>query len=136
MAEIDGLLYLPGHSRERVLTALRIPALPDGWKASFRALADQAAAPGGADESGGPVAGNAGLTAVSPPPAWPGFRPLAVTAVTPESDSVISVHLADPGGIALPSPRPGQFLTLRMAPSATLTRTSWPPSGMNTTPRS
>ncbi len=48
VAEIDGLLYLPGHSRERVLSALRIPALPDGWKASFRAIADQAEAPGGA----------------------------------------------------------------------------------------
>ena len=107
VAEVDGLLYLPGHSRERVLSALRIPALPDGWKASFRAMADQAEAPGGA-------AGNAGLTAVSPPPAWPGFRPLAVTAVNRESDSVVSVRLADPSGTALPSPQPGQFLTLRL----------------------
>ncbi len=107
VAEVDGLLYLPGHARERVLSALRIPALPDGWKASFRAMADQVEAPGGAT-------GNAGLAAVSPPPAWPGFRPLAVTAVNPESDSVISVYLADPGGTALPPPRPGQFLTLRL----------------------
>jgi len=107
VAEVDGLLYLPGHSRERVLSALRIPALPDGWKASFLAMAGQAGAPGGAT-------GNAGLTAVSPPPAWPGFRPLAVTAVNPESDSVISVHLADPYGTALPAPQPGQFLTLRL----------------------
>ena len=107
VAEIDGLLYLPGHSREQVLSALRIPALPDGWKASFRAIADQAEAPGGA-------AGNAGLAAVSPPPAWPGFRSLAVTAVDRESDSVISVHLADPAGTALPPPLPGQFLTLRL----------------------
>ena len=114
VAEIDGLLYLPGHSRERVLTALRIPALPDGWKASFRALADQAESPGDAGGTPGQAAGNAGLTAVSPPPAWPGFRPLAVTAVTRESDSVVSVHLADPEGTALPSPRPGQFLTLRL----------------------
>jgi len=106
VAEVDGLLYLPGHSRERVLTALCIPALPDGWKASFRAMAGQAE-----------TAGNAGLTAVSPPPAWPGFRPLAVTATEPESDSVLSVHLADPedpGGAALPPPLPGQFLTLRL----------------------
>ena len=41
-------------------------------------------------------AGNAGLTAVSPPPAWPGFRPLTVTAVERESDSVISVPLGRP----------------------------------------
>ena len=106
VAEADGLLYLPGHSRERLLSALRIPALPDGWKASFRAMADQAETSG--------AAGNAGLTAVSPPPAWPGFRPLAVTAVNRESDSVVSVHLADPGGTALPAPAPGQFLTLRL----------------------
>jgi len=107
VAEIDGLLYLPGHSRERVLSALRIPALPDGWKASFRALADQAEVPGGA-------AGNSGLAAASPPPAWPGFRSLTVTSVDRESDSVVSVHLADPGGTALPPPLPGQFLTLRL----------------------
>ena len=107
VAEIDGLLYLPGHSRERVLSALRIPALPDGWKASFRAIAAQAEAPAGA-------AGNAGLAAVSPPPAWPGFRSLAVTSVDRESDSVISVRLADPAGTALPPPLPGQFLTLRL----------------------
>jgi len=107
VAEIDGLLYLPGHSRERLLSALHIPALPDGWKASFRAMADQAQTPG---ES----AGNAGLTAVSPPPAWPGFRSLTVTAIERESDSVISVRLADPGGTALPAPAPGQFLTLRL----------------------
>src|SRR5690349_1378673 len=107
VAEVDGLLYLPGHSRERILSALRIPALPDGWKASFRAVADQAETSGGAG-------GNAGLTVVSPPPAWPGFRSLAVTAVSRESDAVVSVYLADPGGTALPPPRPGQFLTLRL----------------------
>ena len=106
VAEIDALLYLPGHPRQQVLRALRIPALSDGWKTSFRGIADQAAAPG--------AAGNAGLTAVSPPPAWPGFRPLAVTAVERESDSVISVDLADPDGAALPAALPGQFLTLRL----------------------
>jgi ferredoxin-NADP reductase/MOSC domain-containing protein YiiM len=103
VAEVDALLYLPGHTREGVQRALRIPALPDGWRASFQALLDQPAA-----------AGNAGLTAVSPPPAWPGFRPLAVTAVEPESASVVSVYLADPGGRAVPPALPGQFLTLRL----------------------
>ena len=107
VAEMDGLLYLPGHSRDRIMSALRIPALPEGWKASFRAVLSQAETSGGA-------AGNAGLTAVSPPPAWPGFRSLAVTAVSHESDSVVSVLLADPSGTALPPPQPGQFLTLRL----------------------
>src|SRR5260221_6162945 len=103
VAEIDALLSLPGHPRQQVLRALRIPALPHGWRASFQAMLEQ---PG--------AGGNAGLAAVSPPPAWPGFRPLAVTALTRESESVVSVHLADPGGAALPPAVPGQFLTLRL----------------------
>jgi ferredoxin-NADP reductase/MOSC domain-containing protein YiiM len=107
VAEVDALLYLPGHSRQQVLRALRIPALPDGWKTSFRALLEQSAA-----------GGNAGLAAESPPPAWPGFRPLAVTAITRESKSVVSVQLADPGGAAVPSAVPGQFLTLRLPVTA------------------
>ena len=107
VTEVDALLYLPGHPRERMRRALRIPALPDGWRASFQAILAQPELRGGA-------AGNAGLAAVSPPPAWPGFRPLAVTAVDRESDSVVSVHLADPGGGAVPPALPGQFLTLRL----------------------
>jgi ferredoxin-NADP reductase/MOSC domain-containing protein YiiM len=113
VAEIDGLLYLPGHAHDRVLTALRIRALPEGWKASFRAIADQAGAPDGVGATG-----NAGLTAVGLPPAWAGFRPLTVTAVEPEAGSVTSVSLADPAGAALPPPQPGQFLTLRLNAAA------------------
>src|SRR5215467_10629997 len=107
VAEVDALLYLPGHSRQQVLRALRIPALPDGWKASFQAMLER------------PVrGGNPGLAAVSPPPAWPGFRPLAVTAITRESESVMSVYLADPDGVHVPSAMPGQFLTLRLPVTA------------------
>jgi ferredoxin-NADP reductase/MOSC domain-containing protein YiiM len=107
VAEIDALLYLPGHPREQVQRALRIPALPAGWRDSFHAMLGQAGAPGG-------TGGNAGLTAVSPPLAWPGFRPMTVTAVERESESVVSVYVADPGGAAVPPARPGQFLTLRL----------------------
>ena len=107
VAEIDALLYLPGHPRKQLLRALQIPALSQGWKASFRAMLDQ-------PEAGGEADGNAGLTAVSPPPAWPGFRPLTVTAVEPETDSIVSVQLADPGGAAVPAALPGQFLVLRL----------------------
>jgi ferredoxin-NADP reductase/MOSC domain-containing protein YiiM len=105
VAEVDALLYLPGHPRQQMLRALRIPALSPGWQASFRALVQ-----------GGPGSGNAGLTTASPPPAWPGFRRLAVTAIERESDSVISIRLQDPDGAALPPARPGQYLTLRLQP--------------------
>jgi ferredoxin-NADP reductase/MOSC domain-containing protein YiiM/ferredoxin len=105
VAEVDALLYLPGHTRQELLRALRIPALSPGWQASFRALVE-----------GEPGSGNAGLVVASPPPAWPGFRPLTVTAITRESDSVISIRLEDPTGSPLPSARPGQYLTLRVKP--------------------
>ena len=105
VAEVDALLYLPGHPRQQLLRALRIPALSPGWQASFRALVE-----------GEPGGGNAGLTAASPPPAWPGFRRLTVTGIAPESDSVISIRLEDPDGAPLPAARPGQYLTLRLQP--------------------
>jgi ferredoxin-NADP reductase/MOSC domain-containing protein YiiM len=111
VAEVDALLYLPGHPWPQIQRALRIPALPDGWKRSFQAMLGEPAASRAAG-------GNAGLAAVSPPPAWPGFRPLSVTAITRESNSVISVHLADPGGAPVPAAQPGQFLTLRLRPGA------------------
>jgi ferredoxin-NADP reductase/MOSC domain-containing protein YiiM/ferredoxin len=104
VAQVDGLLYLPGHPRRQVLRALRIPALSPGWKASFREIADQ---PGG---------GNAGLAEASPPPAWPGFRPLRVTRTEPESDTVLSVYLAGAEGGSVPAALPGQSLTLRLRP--------------------
>jgi ferredoxin-NADP reductase/MOSC domain-containing protein YiiM len=103
VADVSALLYLPGHTPQKLSQALRIRALSDGWKSSFQAMLDE-----GAD----PAAGNAGLTKVSPPPAWPGFRPLTVTAVQQESASIVSLRLADPDGAALPPARPGQFLTL------------------------
>ena len=103
VAEVDALLYLPGHPRDRVRRALRIPALSPGWQSSFHALLE---------ERGGK--GNAGLATTSPPPAWPGFRPLTVNRVDSESDSIISIHLVDPEGMPVPAALPGQFLTLRL----------------------
>jgi ferredoxin-NADP reductase/MOSC domain-containing protein YiiM/ferredoxin len=105
VSEADALLYLPAHTRQQLLRALRIPALSPGWQSSFRALLE-----------GEPGGGNAGLAVTSPPPAWPGFRQLAVTAITRESDSVISIRLEEPSGTPLPAARPGQYLTLRVQP--------------------
>jgi len=107
VAEVDALLYLPPHPREPIRRALAIPGLSEGWKASFREMLDQ-------PEAAGAGAGNPGLAAASPPPAWPGFRPLSVIAVERETASVLSVRLADPGGASVPPARPGQFLTLRL----------------------
>ena len=105
VAEVDALLYLPGHPRQQLLRALRIPALSPGWQGSFRALLEE-----------GEGGGNAGLSAAAPPPAWQGFRRLAVIAIDRESDSVASIRLADPEGAPVPAAHPGQYLTLRIEP--------------------
>ncbi|SNY51637.1 MOSC domain-containing protein YiiM [Paractinoplanes atraurantiacus] len=104
VSEVDGLLYLPGHDRERIERALRIPALSPGWQGSFRAMLDQPDS----------ASGNAGLVDAAPPPAWGGFRALRVTAVERESSTITSVRLADPDGIPLPAALAGQFLTVRL----------------------
>jgi len=103
VAEIDALLYLPGHPRNGAARALRVPALSPGWRASLQALLDAPAA-----------AGNPGLTASSPPPAWSGFRDLVVTARHAASASVVALDLADPDAAPLPAAPPGQFVTLRL----------------------
>jgi ferredoxin-NADP reductase/MOSC domain-containing protein YiiM len=105
VAEVDALLYLPGHTRQALLRALRVPALSPGWQDSFRALLNEE-----------PGSGNAGLALTSPPPAWTGFRQVTVKAITPEADSTISIRLEDPTGAPLPAARPGQYLTLRVQP--------------------
>jgi ferredoxin-NADP reductase/MOSC domain-containing protein YiiM/ferredoxin len=113
VAEVDALLYLPGHPREVLDRALRVPALSQGWKTSLESLAKQA------DDS--PTStGNMGLTgaASSPPPAWVGFRPLRVTAIRDESVDVRSVSLADPDGNQLPKWLAGQSITVRLRTGA------------------
>src|SRR4029077_19224735 len=99
VAEFDALLCLPGHAPQQISRALLIPALSPGWKASFEAILSQGA---GLDATG-----NAGLTAVSPPPAWAGVRPLKVPYIERESESGISVSLADPDGTGVPPAQPG-----------------------------
>ena len=108
IAEISRLLYLPGHPRQKLERALRIPALSAGWKGSFQALLDQ-------ESSGGTVTGNPGLISVGgPPPAWPGFRPLRIVQKSKESDSVFSLELAPADAKPLAIPLPGQYVVLRL----------------------
>ena len=108
VTEINGLLYLPGHPRQKLQRALRIPALSAGWRGSFQALLQQ-------EIGGGTMAGNPGLTSVGgPPPAWPGFRPLRVSRRDRESDSVFSLELVPADNRPLAIALPGQFIVVRL----------------------
>ncbi len=103
VAEIDGLLYLPGHPRDRLERALRIPSLSAGWRASLEALAE-------ADQQ----SGNAGLAPSSAPLAWTGFRTLRVAAVQRESVDVLSFTLESEDRSPLPAALAGQFLVFKI----------------------
>lgn len=109
VAEIDALLYLPPHPRERLARALKIPALSRGWNHSFAALLAQ---------QDSPAAGNAGLgPAPGPAPAWRGFRPFRVSRKIAESASVTSLVLEPGDGRPLAAALPGQFVVVRLGPS-------------------
>jgi ferredoxin-NADP reductase/MOSC domain-containing protein YiiM len=105
VAEVDSLLYLPGHSRESLKRAIKIPALSPGWRASFEALLH-------ADDQNG----NPGLAASAPPLAWSGFRTLRVTGKKPESMGVISFTFESEEGEPLPPFHAGQFLVFKLQP--------------------
>lgn len=107
VAEIDALLYLPGHSQDQLQRALRIPALSKGWQGSFRAMLQQ-------ESSSKTAAGNPGLAYEEQAPAWNGFRQMRVTEIRKESDSVSSFVLAPIDGQPLPPFHAGQFVVLRL----------------------
>jgi ferredoxin-NADP reductase/MOSC domain-containing protein YiiM len=101
VAATDALLYLPGRDERKLRVALQIPALSPGWQGSFRDLLAAA-------DDDGTAAADAG-------PAWPGFRKLRVARVVREDGQVSSLYLSTADGTALPAPRPGQYLTLRIS---------------------
>jgi len=107
VTEADALLYLTGHPRAQLERALRIPALSAGWRSSFQALLQQ-----GPNE--GQAKGNPGLSVVSPPHAWAGFRPMRVSRIDRESVSVFSLVLVPADGKPLAAALPGQFVVLRL----------------------
>ena len=111
VAEVNALLYNPGHPADRLERALRIPALSAGWRRSFEALLEQALRPGA-------TTGNAGLGGgASLAPAWVGFRSLRVTGKIRESNTVTSLRLEPADGGSLPAALPGQFVVLRLRPA-------------------
>ena len=101
VAEVDALLYLPGHDRVRLAAAVDVPALSPGWRGSFT---DMLASDVGDVQPAG--------VAVAAPPSWSGFRALTVIETVPESAAVTSFLLV--GDAALPAYEPGQYLTLRV----------------------
>ena len=107
VAEIDALLYLPGHSRDQLQRALRVPALSKGWQGSFEAMLQQESNSETAD-------GNPGLAYEEQAPAWPGFRQLRVAQIHKESDNVTSFVLVSIDGQPLPVCQAGQFVVLRL----------------------
>jgi len=107
VAEIDALLYLPGHSRDQLQRALRVAALSRGWQSSFQAMLQQ-------DSISNPAAGNPGLAYEEQAPAWPGFRQMRVAQIRKESESVTSFILLPIDGQPLPVFRAGQFVVLRL----------------------
>jgi ferredoxin-NADP reductase/MOSC domain-containing protein YiiM len=102
VADIDALLYLPDRDSGQLRKAVDVPALSPGWQQSFRDM----------------LATNETSAAASAPPApepaWRGFRPLRVSATRRESPTVMSISLAADDHTALPSPLPGQYLTIRI----------------------
>jgi ferredoxin-NADP reductase/MOSC domain-containing protein YiiM len=108
VADVDALLYLSGHhSRKELERALRIPALSKGWQSSFEAMLQQESSTGAAE-------GNSGLAEQEPPPAWTGFRPMQVSRVKRESNTIVSFVLVPTDGQPLVAPLPGQFIVLRL----------------------
>jgi ferredoxin-NADP reductase/MOSC domain-containing protein YiiM len=98
VAQVDALLYLPNKSRASLERALRVPALSEGWKGSFRELL---------------------ATTAAEPPAWTGFRPVRVAEIRPQTATVTSFRLV-PGDDGAPAPKAaaGQYLTVRVQPDA------------------
>ncbi|WGJ16525.1 MOSC and FAD-binding oxidoreductase domain-containing protein [Methylocapsa sp. D3K7] len=110
VAEINALLYLPGHPASGLERALRIPALSAGWRTSLEALLDRERKVNG-------ITGNPGLgPPTSPPPAWRGFRSLRVSRKLHESSNVTSLVLEPADGEPLMAALAGQFIVLRLRP--------------------
>jgi 3-alpha domain/Oxidoreductase FAD-binding domain len=110
--EINSLLYMPGHPRNQLERALRIPALSTGWHRSFEALLTQ-------ERKGGATTGNVGLTAApGPQPAWRGFRPFRVSRKVRESINVISLAIEPTDRQPIAAALPGQFVVLRLGPAS------------------
>ncbi len=107
VADVDALLYLPNRNIEQLRKIVDVPPLSPGWQQSFNDML---------------AANESSATAMALPlraePAWNGFRPLRVSAIRQESPQVMSIRLEADDHAALPSPLPGQYLTVRIPGAA------------------
>jgi ferredoxin-NADP reductase/MOSC domain-containing protein YiiM len=111
VTEINALLYLPDHAHDRLERALRIEALPPGWRGSFEALLQS--------QNNAAATGNAGLApAAAAHPVSPGFQSLVVTSIVRESIDVLSFAMQSADGQPLPMALPGQYVVVRLGPTA------------------
>jgi MOSC domain-containing protein YiiM len=111
VAEINALLYLPDHARNRLERALRVEALSAGWRGSFEALLQS--------QKNAAATGNAGLApAAAAHPAAPGFQSLVVTSIDRESADVLSFAMRSADDHPLPMALPGQYVVVRLKPTA------------------
>jgi ferredoxin-NADP reductase/MOSC domain-containing protein YiiM len=103
VADVDALLYLPDRDMDLLRRIVDVPALSPGWQQSFRDML---------------VAHETPTTPTQLPigvePGWNGFRRLRVTATHRESPTVMSIRLEADDGSALPTPLPGQYLTVKI----------------------
>ena len=110
VAEINALLYLPNHARDLLERALRIEALPPGWRGSFEELLRS--------QNNGGQTGNAGLApAAAAHAASPGFQSLVVASIDHESADVLSLTMQKSDGQPLPMALPGQYVVVRLMPT-------------------
>src|SRR4249920_2199549 len=111
VAEINALLYSPNHPRDGLERALRIDALSSGWRSSFEALLQSQTTSAGN--------GNAGLApAAARHPVAPGFRTLTVTAIDHDSEDVLSLTMQSSDDRPLGAALPGQYVVVRLQPTA------------------
>jgi ferredoxin-NADP reductase/MOSC domain-containing protein YiiM len=102
VADVDALLYLPDRDVSMLRQAVDVAALSPGWQQSFAELL-------AAGENRSGVTPKLGVE-----PGWTGFHPLRVAETRRESPTVLSIELESIDGEVLPTPRPGQHLTVRV----------------------
>jgi ferredoxin-NADP reductase/MOSC domain-containing protein YiiM len=100
VADVDALLYLPDRDIDQLGKIVEVPALSPGWQQSFHDML--------AHES------SAAPPTIGVEPGWTGFRRLRVAVTRLETPTVLSIALEPIDHGALPTPLPGQYLTIKI----------------------